>query len=190
MKIIKPLLSIFLILTAYPSFSQKDSTQYNKWSATVFVGIALPFDRDTYNNSASAGFEISYNYTPYTAVFFNGNYYFVRRADNYQNYLKEQLVETSIGTKFYLNPGHDRVFLQIGLGDYQLIKQYDYSEYSGGYYTENIDRFGLSTGLGSDIHIYKKIDASINVNLHFVGFLINEEGLIFWGINSGIKYSF
>ena len=190
MKPLKPALLIFLIITTYNLFSQTTGPENNKWSATISGGIALPFDRDTYKNSANTGAEIAYNYTSYIAVFFNGNYYFVRRADNYQSYLKEGLVETSIGAKFYLNPGHDRIFMQIGLGDYQLIKHYDYTGYGGGDYVDNIDKFGFSIGLGSDIHVYKRISAVINVKLHFAGFLINEEGLIFCGINSGIKYSF
>lgn len=186
---LKTSLIIIFVLSA-TLYSQSDSSQNKRWSVTAIGGITFPFDRDTYKNSANTGFEIVYNYSSYIAVFFNGYYYFVKRTDNFQSYLKEGLVETSIGAKFYFNPGHDRIFMQFGLGDYQLIKHYDYGQYSGGTYTYNIDKFGVSIGLGSDIHIYKKISAVINAKLHFVGFLINEESLIFWGINSGIKYSF
>lgn len=191
MKTIKILILIFPIIFVSEFYSQSDTAKPHKWSATAFIGESLPFDYDSYLNSVNTGIEISYNYNPYIAIFFNGNFYFLRLGKNNRNYVtSEKLVETSIGTKYFFNPGHDKIFVQIGLGDYQLIKHYDYTGYGGGDYVDNIDKFGVSIGLGSDIHIYKRISAIINAKLHFVGFINNEEGLIFWGINSGIKYEF
>jgi len=195
--LISPFFILFILSNFQNANSQTDTTQFDKWSATASGGITFPFDRDIYKNSVNTGFEIIYNYNPYSAIFLNCEFDFLKfnyepgGVDPYFNYYYPSQsisrLETSIGARFHLNPEHDNFFIELGLGCYQTFKYTTGVDYS---YSDNIDELGFNIGMGYEIKIYKKINISATAKLHLLNLLSGGNLEAYWGLYPGIKYSF
>lgn len=187
MNIIRISFALLIIFSIHDMPAQTDSSHQGKWSASFLGGVFMPFDKDEYSRSANTGFDISYNYSPAIAVYLDFSYNFLRVPDNHYYRPSSGLLEATMGARFYLDPTIDYTFVELGIGYYQKFTH----ERGLGYdYRNNTDEFGLNGGMGTDIKITKGISIPIKAKLHFINILVAGDKLIYWGIYSGVKYSF
>jgi len=180
------LLIIFLTQTVR---SQTDSTQFKKWSVSMMIGLFMARDNDEFKISPNSGIDVEYHYTPSLAVYTNVGFNFLKNINtHYEFYFNTtSILEATMGARIYLDPELDRTFMELGFGYYQKFNQYRVQSYNTG---NNNDEFGINWGFGSDIKVNSSIRIPIKVRFHFVNFLDEGDYTIYWGIYSGIKYSF
>lgn len=184
----KKFILIIIVLSLNHSNAQTDSSQFKKWSASVYGGLFFGQTSSVnYNRTGNVGVDISYNYTPYFAVYISGAYNFLNNTNNQFYHSTTGLLESTTGVKFYADTAFFKLFIETGFGYYQRLLHYSDAQYS---YTDNDDGLGINFGMGADFKLDRKINFIIKGKLHFTNVILNGNSLFFAGLYSGIKYSF
>lgn len=176
----------FIVFLTQNVFSQTDSSHFKKWSVSMLAGLYMDENKNEFTISPNSGLDFEFHYTPSIAVYTNIDFNFLKISNEY--YSNTTIIfEATMGTRWYLDPDFTRIFMELGFGYYQKFNHYGLQYEGPG---NNNDVFGINWGFGSDIKISSNVSVPLKVRFHFIDFLDNGENTLYWGIYSGIKYSF
>ena len=162
------------------AFSQSDTIQ-KRWSVSAYGGAIFPSSsNNSYTLSENMGADISYRYIPEISIYLNFSYNLMNNNQTFG------LLESTLGTRFYLAPKLGNPYVELGFGYYQRFYK------NPGYYFDdrNYDEFGINAGLGTEINITERIQIPIKFKLHIINFLVDGDQIAYSGFYTGIKYSF
>jgi hypothetical protein len=152
------LLMIFILFSGF-AFSQvkdnkvKPQCRYNYLQITVGSGFIRPTEimTDTYNPSASAGFDLSYRTNPEVAVFFEGRYNFLSLVD--KRGPTSGYLETTFGPRFYFSSKNVRstFFIETAIGPYTKFVA-SYTDSTGQSFQSITEiKLGANGGVGGEL---------------------------------------
>ena len=170
-------LFVLLIFTNVFSQSKDYSISFN--TGMVFPGKKLS---EKNNSGLLAGIDFQFYNKP-LSLFAEGNLnFFNTKEDMNGNTTTEEILELTVGPRYFVNLNNFHPFLDFGMGFYNSVKSI--------LYVTSL-RFGFSMGAGTVIKINENFDILFKAKYH--PFFISGAGggyRNYSGLYAGLKYNF
>jgi hypothetical protein len=187
-------LSVLILLTIFnslraqqqaPHVSSDTIRHFPFWSLSVNAGMIVPFSTfgNLYNNSISAGLELSYHPTHRIAFQISSQYNFLSVKDINFNGTAGYL-ELGIGPRIYFGKRPEVFFVEAEIGDY--IYYLSLNNYVNGSSSNTNNYFGIKAGVGGNMPLSPKIYLFVKTDFHMIFSPKNKT--YYLGLYGGVRF--